>query len=76
MAVVLGEERRGLSDAELTLCSAVCTIPTSHAYDSMNLAQAAAVLAYEIALGAGRGSPAFPTPSRLATRRSRRSGTG
>jgi len=53
VAIVLGEERRGLSDAELTLCSAVCTIPTSAAYDSMNLAQAAAVLAYEIALGQG-----------------------
>jgi tRNA/rRNA methyltransferase len=49
VALVLGEERRGLSDAELELCSAVCTIPTDAAYDSMNLAQAAAVLAYEVA---------------------------
>jgi tRNA/rRNA methyltransferase len=60
LAVVLGEERRGLSDAELTLCSAVCSIPTSEAYDSMNLAQAAAVLAYEIALG--RGARVQPLP--------------
>jgi tRNA/rRNA methyltransferase len=49
VAIVLGEERRGLSDRELSLCQAVCTIPTAAAYDSMNLAQAAAVLAYEIA---------------------------
>jgi tRNA/rRNA methyltransferase len=60
VAIVLGEERRGLSDAELTLCSAVCTIPTGAAYDSMNLAQAAAVLAYEIALGRGAAIDAPP----------------
>jgi len=53
VAVVLGEERRGLSDAELELCAAVCTIPTAAAYDSMNLAQAAAVLSYEVALACG-----------------------
>jgi tRNA/rRNA methyltransferase len=58
VAVVLGEERRGLSDAELGLCDAVCSIPTSAAYDSMNLAQAAAVLAYEVALAAGTAAGA------------------
>lgn len=55
VAVVLGEERRGLSDAELELCQAVCTIPTGAAYDSMNLAQAAAVLCYELALAHAAG---------------------
>lgn len=60
VAVVLGEERRGLSDAELRLCSAVSTIPTSPDYDSMNLAQAAAVLAYEVALAAGAAVRAPP----------------
>lgn len=48
VALVFGEERRGLSDAELDLCQAVCTIPTHAAYDSMNLAQAVAVVAYEV----------------------------
>jgi tRNA/rRNA methyltransferase len=69
VAVVLGEERRGLSDAELTLCAAVCTIPTSPDYDSMNLAQAAAVLAYEAALAAGAGLAAPPAaePARHET---------
>jgi tRNA/rRNA methyltransferase len=57
VAVVLGEERRGLSDAELAPCAAVCGIPTTGAYDSMNLAQAAAVLAYEVALAAGDAGP-------------------
>ncbi len=69
VAVVLGEEKRGLSDAELTLCAAVCTIPTSPEYDSMNLAQAATVLAYEAALAAGAGIPAGPAdpPARHET---------
>jgi tRNA/rRNA methyltransferase len=72
VAVVFGEERRGLSDAELELCQAVCTIPTSPAYDSMNLAQAVAVIAYEIA-AAGSIAPAAPAgtgagePARHAT---------
>ncbi len=48
VALVFGEERRGLSDAELDLCQAVCTIPTSADYDSMNLAQAVAVVSYEV----------------------------
>jgi tRNA/rRNA methyltransferase len=69
VAVVLGEERRGLSDAELSVCQAVCAIPTSPAYDSMNLAQAAAVLAYEIAVagGAEPASPPAGEPARHAT---------
>jgi tRNA/rRNA methyltransferase len=64
VALVFGEERRGLSDAELDLCHAVCTIPTSADYDSMNLAQAVAVVAYEVGQAApsdadpGRGEPA------------------
>jgi tRNA/rRNA methyltransferase len=69
VAIVLGEERRGLSDAELELCQAVCTIPTRSEYDSMNLAQAAAVLAYEVSLAAAvtlPGGPADP-PARQET---------
>jgi tRNA/rRNA methyltransferase len=70
VAVVFGEESRGLSDDELVLCQAVCTIPTSAAYDSMNLAQAVAVVAYELALAAGAAlappPPADP-PARHAT---------
>jgi len=61
VAVVFGEERRGLSDAELGLCQAACTIPTAPAYDSMNLAQAVAVVAWEIA-GAPQAIPAEPSP--------------
>ncbi len=67
VAVVFGEERRGLSDAELALCQAVCTIPTTAAYDSMNLAQAVAVIAYEVA-AAPPPEPSGPAePARHAT---------
>ncbi len=62
VAVVFGEERRGLSDAELALCQAVCTIPTHSDYDSMNLAQAAAVISYEIALAAHGPAPRPAAP--------------
>lgn len=67
VAVVFGEERRGLSDAELALCQAVCTIPTSPAYDSMNLAQAVAVVAYEISEAARTAAAgSAPEPSAAA----------
>ena len=62
VVLVFGEEQRGLSDAELELCQAVCTIPTSPAYDSMNLAQSVAVVCYELACGAGAGLDGAPGP--------------
>jgi tRNA/rRNA methyltransferase len=69
VAVVFGEERRGLSDAELRACQAVCAIPTRPDHSSMNLAQAAAVVAYELGLAGGaRAAPApRQEPARLAT---------
>jgi tRNA/rRNA methyltransferase len=69
IALVFGQERRGLSDAELELCQAVCAIPTSPAYDSMNLAQAAAVIAWEIASAAEPrpAAPAQADPARHET---------
>jgi len=72
VAILFGEERRGLSDRELGLCQAVCTIPTAAAYDSMNLAHAVAVLAYEVAsaeTGCGVSRPRDRTaePARHAT---------
>jgi tRNA/rRNA methyltransferase len=61
VALLFGEERRGLSDAELVPCQAVCTIQTHAAYDSMNLAQATAVICYELA--AARGAPLAAPPA-------------
>jgi tRNA/rRNA methyltransferase len=66
VAVVFGQERRGLSDAELSLCQAVCAIPTAPAYDSMNLAQAAAVIAWELARAAGAEVAPGPAPTEPA----------
>jgi tRNA/rRNA methyltransferase len=46
VALVLGGEKRGLSDDELARCHDVLVIPTSEAQPSMNLSHAAAVLIY------------------------------
>ena len=61
-AIVFGDEKRGLSDGELSLCQAVCRIPSGSSQPSLNLAQAGAVLAYAIAEGAPGpgGAPASP----------------
>ncbi len=58
VALLFGEEKRGLSDEELALCHEVCRIPSTEAQPSLNLAQACAVLAYEI------GAVAQPAPPR------------
>lgn len=46
VGLVLGGEKRGLSDEELSLCQDVVVIPTGEEQPSMNVAQAAAVLLY------------------------------
>jgi len=46
VALVMGNERRGLSDDELACCQDVLVIPTSDVQPSMNLAQATTVLLY------------------------------
>ncbi|HYV49679.1 MAG TPA: TrmH family RNA methyltransferase [Myxococcaceae bacterium] len=46
VALVLGGEKRGLSDSELAACQDYLVIPTNAEQPSMNLAQAAAVLLY------------------------------
>jgi len=46
VALVLGGERRGLSDDDLSRCHDVVVIPTDDAQPSMNLSHAAAVLLY------------------------------
>jgi tRNA/rRNA methyltransferase len=66
VAIVFGQERRGMSDADLDLCQAVCAIPTSPAYDSMNLAQAAAVITWEVGRAAGATLGVGPEPAEPA----------
>jgi tRNA/rRNA methyltransferase len=46
VVIVFGNERRGLSDAELDCCSLVVNIPTSPAKSSINLAQSVMLVSH------------------------------
>jgi TrmH family RNA methyltransferase len=67
VSIVFGREDRGLTNEELDRCHAVAIIPTDAEYPSLNLAQAALVLAYEVFLAVGGGIEELPT-GRRATR--------
>ena len=51
-ALLFGREDSGFSNTELSLCSMIATIPTSHIYPIMNLSHAVGVMVYELS-GAG-----------------------
>ncbi|HZJ54511.1 MAG TPA: RNA methyltransferase [Myxococcaceae bacterium] len=75
VALVLGGERRGLSDEELALCQDVACIPAPGPQPSLNLAQAAAVLLYlasreeELPAPAVAADPGAPQALREVLRR-------
>src|SRR3990172_12282032 len=46
--LVFGSEREGLTNDELSLCHRFVRIPSSESFPSLNLAQAVAVLCYEL----------------------------
>lgn len=52
-AVLFGTERIGLTNDDLEPCHALVHIPTDPDYDSLNLAQAVQVLAYELRVAQG-----------------------
>ncbi len=54
LAVVLGNERNGLLDNELAVCSMKVRIESSEIYPALNLASAAGILAYQISLCMGK----------------------
>jgi tRNA/rRNA methyltransferase len=56
VAIVFGREDRGLSNEALDRCDGVALIPTSPEYPSLNLAQAALVLCYEVFMAAHHGT--------------------
>ena len=64
-ALVFGREDRGLSNAELTRCSHIVTIPTAGAA-SLNLAQAVLLVLY--ACLRAMEKPRLPDPGRLSRR--------
>lgn len=70
VALLLGREDRGLSNAELDLCDRVVVIPTHPDHSSLNLAQAFLVIAYEMWLAAAGEQP-FKPPRRGASRAGR-----
>lgn len=53
VALLFGREDRGLGNEALDLCHAAAIIPTNPQYSSINLAQAALILSYEVFLAAG-----------------------
>lgn len=65
VALVLGGEKRGLSNEELARCHAVVAIPTAAEQPSMNVAQAAAVLLYACARVQAQGAPRAEEGARL-----------
>ena len=65
VAVVAGREDKGLTNDELDLCQALVTIPTNPAYRSLNLAQAVAIICYEIRMASGGERQPFKPPRKL-----------
>ena len=62
VAIVLGREDKGLSNAMLDACHTVTTIPTNPAYPSLNLAQATLLVLYEVFQRAGGDDQAYRPP--------------
>jgi len=54
VALLFGPEDKGLTNADLTLCGLVLTIQTAAQFSSLNLAQAVAILCYELHQGVVR----------------------
>ena len=48
VAVLLGTERAGLTNAQIGLCHLICHIPANPAYSSLNVAQALQLAAWEL----------------------------
>jgi len=69
VALVLGRERSGLTNAELARCHYLVQIPTNPVFSSLNVAAAAQVFAWEIRRAhlAGRMRAAEDAPRDLAT---------
>lgn len=66
VALVFGREDNGLSNAMLDACHAVTTIPTNPAYPSLNLAQAALLVLYQLFQRADGLAQTYRPPHRPA----------
>jgi len=56
-AVMFGGERAGLANEDVMRADAILSIPVNPAFASLNLAQAAVIVAYEWAIADGREAP-------------------
>ena len=71
VAMVMGTERSGLTNAQIALCHRVCHIPANPAYSSLNVSQAIQLAAWEMryALTGTEGLPTTavtqPDPGKL-----------
>lgn len=66
VALLLGREDRGLSNEAVDRCHRLATIPANPDYSSLNLAHAAVVMFYEIALARGAAARPLKPPRRRA----------
>ena len=66
IALLFGPEDTGLANDQLRLCHSVVTIPTSREFTSLNLAQAAMILCYEIFTASPEGGVALQAAQKLA----------
>jgi TrmH family RNA methyltransferase len=66
VALVLGREDKGLSNAMLDACHIVTTIPTNPAYPSLNLAQATLLVLYQLFQRADGEQQAYRPPRKTA----------
>ena len=64
VALVFGREDRGLSNEDLDRCHDVLVVPTAPGHASLNLAQAALLVAYELLLARDGGADAMPIGKR------------
>jgi len=63
VAVVMGRESTGLTRRELSLCDVMVNIPSSHSYRALNLANATAIVLYELyKIRSGNIIPRKPPP--------------
>jgi tRNA/rRNA methyltransferase len=60
IAIVFGPEDSGLTNEEIKLCQRLITVPAAPEYQSLNLAQAVMVVAYEIMMAANVSSQSKP----------------
>ena len=62
VALVFGNETKGLSNEEVLQCQAAVTIPTNPDFSSLNLGSAVQVLCYEARMAAFQGLPPVADP--------------